>query len=232
MRAWLEAMAGGRLRRAAAAMVLAAGVAALAAGVPSSAAAQDVAAILGGAERLYAPVQRLCADFRQHRTVPLLREEHEGHGRLCQARPDRFAMRFTDPAGDVVVMDGRSVWVYWPSSDPVQVLKLPVEQGAGGFDLHREFLSEPMTKYRATYRGKETVGGSETHAIRLVPREPQSYAAATVWIDTGTPHLRQVRLEEENGSVRTITLSGIRVGAEAPAGFFSFTPPAGAQVIS
>lgn len=228
MRTRCKAMSDGRLGRA----VVAAALAGLAAVAPSGVAAQDVAAILGGAERLYAPVERLCANFRQHRSVPLLREEHEGHGRLCQARPDRFAMRFTDPAGDVVVMDGRSVWVYWPSSDPVQVLKLPVGQGAGGFDLHREFLSKPMEKYRATYRGKETVGGRETHVVRLVPREPKDYVAATVWIDSGTPHLRQVRLEEENGSVRTITLSDIRVGAEAPSGFFSFTPPAGAQVIS
>lgn len=230
MRAWFVAMAGRRVRSAATPVALAAAVAAI--GAPAPSAAQDVAAILARAEAHYAPVERLCANFRQHRSVPLLREEHEGHGRLCQARPDRFAMRFTDPAGDLVVMDGRSVWVYWPSSDPVQVLKLPVEQGAGGFDLHREFLSKPMEKYRATYRGKETVGGRETHAIRLVPREPQSYAAATVWIDTATPHLRQVRLEEENGSVRTITLSDIRVGAEAPSGFFTFTPPPGAQVIS
>ena len=195
-------------------------------------AAQDVRAILESASKRYAPVTSLCADFRQRRSVPLLSEEHDGQGRLCQSRPDRFAMRFTEPAGDVVVMDGTSVWLYWPSVDPVQVVKLPVSSSAGGFDLHREFLADPGSKYRATYEGTEVIAGKPTHRIRLVPRTPVSYAAATVWIDTGTPDLRQVRLEEENGSIRTITLENIRIGVAAPADWFTFVAPKGAQVIS
>ncbi len=197
-----------------------------------SAQAPDAMKILAGAEAHYAPVTSLCADFEQQRAIPLLGEEHTGRGRLCQARPDRFAMRFTEPAGDVVVMDGTSVWLYWPSSDPVQVVKLPVAQVPGGFDLHREFLSDPGSKYRATYDGMESVDGRQTHRIRLVPLKPTSYQTATVWIDAATPHLRRVRLQEENGSVRTISLSNIQVGATPPQGFFVFTPPPGAQVIS
>ncbi len=193
---------------------------------------QDVGAILERASARYAPVTVLCADFHQHRSVPLLGEEHEGRGRLCQARPDRFAMRFTEPKGDVIVMDGTSVWLYWPSVDPVQVVKLPVSASAGGFDLHREFLADPLSKYRATYQGSEVVAGHETHRIRLVPRGTESYAAATVWIDVATPDLRRVRLEEENGSIRTITLENIQIGTPAPAGWFSFVAPKGAQVIS
>ena len=192
----------------------------------------DAARVLAAAEDHYAPVVTLCADFVQHRSIPLLGEERTGRGRLCQARPDRFAMRFTDPEGDMVVMDGTSVWLYWPSSDPVQVVKLPVAQVPGGFDLHREFLEDPVTKYEATYVGLDFVSGTETHRIQLIPRQPTSYVRATVWIETGTPRLRQVRLEEENGSVRTITLDAIQVGATPPQGWFVFTPPPGAQVIS
>ncbi|MEQ9398562.1 MAG: outer membrane lipoprotein carrier protein LolA [Longimicrobiales bacterium] len=193
---------------------------------------QEAASVLAAAEAHYAPVATLCADFVQHRAIPLLGEERTGRGRLCQARPDRFAMRFTDPEGDVVVMDGAWVWLYWPSTDPVQVVKLPVTDVPGGFDLHREFLSEPMTKYRAEYVGVEAVDGRDAHRIRLRPLRPTSYQVATVWIETGTPRLRQVRLEEENGSVRTITLRDIQVGVTPPAGWFSFSPPPGAQVIT
>lgn len=200
--------------------------------VPSGLVAQDAASVLAAAEAHYAPVVTLCADFVQHRSIPLLREEQTGRGRLCQARPDRFAMRFTEPAGDVVVVDGTSVWLYWPSSDPVQVVKFPVGDAPGGFDLHREFLSDPATKYGAEYVGRETLDGQAVHRIRLRPLRPTSYQVATVWIEVGTPRLRQVRLEEENGSVRTITLSNIQVGATAPAGWFTFTPPPGAQIIS
>jgi outer membrane lipoprotein-sorting protein len=53
-----------------------------------------------------------------------------------------------------------------------------------------------------------------------------------LWIDRDTPVLRQIRLEEENGNVRTITLTDVAFEARPGEGFFRFTPPANATVIS
>jgi len=187
--------------------------------------------ILEDASARYSRVSSLCADFSQHLQVPLLGDDRRGNGRMCQARPDRFAMRFTDPAGDLVVLDGSSVWLYYPSLDEKQVIQLPVTATAGGFDLHREFLDRPAEKYVATYEGEDTVAGHPTHRIRLVPRSPTSYDGAVVWIDRSGGLLRQVRVEEENGSVRTVTLEGIEIDPQVPEDWFVFVPPPGAQVI-
>ena len=195
------------------------------------AAQEDPMAVLGRASARYADTRSMCADFTQHLSVPLLGDEREGKGRLCQERPNRFAMRFTDPAGDAVVADGTWVWVYYPSMDDKQVLRFPMAQSPGGFDFHREFLENAAQKYRATYEARETVAGRPAHRLRLVPRTPQSYQAAVVWIDATDNTLRQVKVEEENGSVRTVTLTSLVLGAAPPAGWFTFTPPAGAQVI-
>jgi len=189
-------------------------------------------AILEAAAARYGAAAALCADFRQQLSVPLLGEERTGAGRLCQEQPDHFAMRFTDPPGDAVVVDGTALWIYYPSIDPRQVLRLPVAAGeARGLDLHREFLSDPGTKYAAGYRGTEDVDGRPAHVIRLTPKAPATYRAATVWIDVRTSVLRRVRIEEENGNVRTVTLDHVRFDPEIPADFFTFTPPAGAHVI-
>lgn len=206
-------------------------VAALAASAPGAAQEPEALAVLEAASARYARATSLCADFVQHLSVPLLGDERTGRGRLCQERPDRFAMRFTDPAGDAVVMDGTWVWVYYPSMDDKQVLRFPVARSPGGFDLHREFLERPGDKYRATLEGDEEVDGRRARRIRLVPREAASYRAAVVWIDAADSTLRRVRVEEENGSVRTVTLSAVELGAAAPEGWFAFTPPPGAQVI-
>jgi outer membrane lipoprotein carrier protein len=187
--------------------------------------------ILERASARYAGTTSLCADFVQHLSVPLLGDERSGRGRLCQERPGRFAMRFDEPAGDAVVVDGTWVWVYYPSMDATQVLRFPVASSPGGFDLHREFLERPAEKYRATREGSEKVGGRDTARIRLVPRGTAAYQGAVVWIDVTDATLRQVRVEEENGSVRTVTLSAVQMGAPPPEGWFTFTPPAGAQVI-
>lgn len=188
--------------------------------------------ILHTAAERYESVATLCADFSQHLEVPLLNSERTGTGRLCQGRPNLFAMRFDDPAGDLVVVDGDFAWVYFPSSDARTVIKTSADHSAGGQDFHREFLVDPEAKYEVEYEGADETAGHATYRLRMIPRGPASYRVAIVWIDQGAPVLRQLRLEEENGSVRTVTLTDVGFGADPGDGWFSFTPPEGALVLA
>lgn len=192
----------------------------------------DAFALLESAGRAYRATRSLCADFRQSLAVPLLGEERKGNGRLCTKQPGLFSMRFTEPRGDVVLADGTWLWYYTPSTDAKQVLRWRMTQSPRGMDFYQEFLNAPRQKYRAVYRGRETVGGRATERIQLTPLEPAPYKDADVWIDAQGSLLRQVQLREENGSVRTVTLSGHDTRSAPPAGAFSFTPPAGTQVVS
>lgn len=201
---------------------------------PGSVRAQDGRGLelLEATAARYGAVDSFCADFAQTLEVTLLGQERSGVGRLCQARPDLFAMRFTEPEGDAVVVDGASVWVYYPSTDPGQVLKLPMAQAPGGFDFHRAFLTDPAEKYEVAYGEEDVVAGHQAHRLELTPRDPAArYRRAEVWIDAGTPLLRRIRITEENGSVRTVLLQDVELGARAPDGWFEFTPPDGVQVI-
>lgn len=188
--------------------------------------------IIQAAADRYQRVEALCADFTQHLVVPLLGDERTGRGRICQAQPNKFAMRFTEPDGDRVVIDGESVWVYYKSVDEKQVLRMPVAEQRGGHDFHREFLDDPDTKYVVTYEAEDTVDGRATYRLRLVPKARASYRAAVLWIDRGAPALRRIRIEEENGTVRTITLSNIDFESDPAGAWFTFTPPEGALIIS
>ncbi len=199
--------------------------------IPVSAQDQGLAVMRAAAER-YQGVEALCADFTQHLVVPLLGDERTGAGQVCQARPNKFAMRFTEPDGDRVVIDGESVWVYYPSLDEKQVMRMPVAQQRGGHDFHREFLEDPEAKYDVAYEGTDTVEGRATHRLRLIPKGRASYTAATLWIDEGRPALRRIRIEEENGTVRTITLSNIDFTSDPDGAWFTFTPPEGALIVS
>ena len=189
--------------------------------------------ILESAALHYRGIHALCADFTQHLLVPLLGEDRTGVGKLCQAQPNRFAMRFSDPEGDLVLVDGSFVWLYYPSLDPKQVFKIPMVENGGHYDFHREFLDQPASKYQVTYEHEDKVAGQATHRLRLIPLVPAQYEAAVVWIDRTQPLLRQIRIEEENGSVRTITMDRIDFSPNAmPEDWFTFTPPEGAHVIS
>ena len=194
--------------------------------------APDPFAVLEAAGRVYRAASAVCADFRQTLSVPLLGEDRTGQGRLCSQRPNKFSMRFTQPAGDVVVADGSWLWVYQPSSDPKQVLRAALAGGPRGIDFYAEFLDAPRSKYRAEHRGRETLAGRTGDHLVLTPLQAAPYRTAELWIDAGDHHVRKVVIREENGSVRTITLGGIQANPTLSGDTFRFTPPAGAQVVT
>ncbi len=189
-------------------------------------------AALQAASRRYADVTSMCSSFVQHLSVPLLGQEHTASGRMCQAAPDRFGMRFTDPAGGLFLVDGESVWYYMPSTDAKQAFHYPLERGTGGRDFNREFLQNPETKYDVTRVGEELVADKATDHLHLVPKAPTSYRTADLWIEKGTSILRQVKISEENGNERTVTFRDIDFGATPPKGFFEFTVPSGVLVVT
>ena len=221
-----------RARAARLAVTFLAGVPLLAGATSVHAQDDRALAVLERAGDRYASVETVCADFTQHLSVPLLGRERTGTGRLCTGRPNLFAMRFADPPGDVIVVDGDPAWVYFPSNDAKTVMKASAERSAGGRDFHREFLVDPETKYEIEHEGMETVDGHRAHRLRMRPRGPASYRSAVVWIDEGSPVLRRLRLEEENGNIRTITLEDVTFGADIGTDWFTFTPPEGALVVT
>jgi outer membrane lipoprotein-sorting protein len=192
----------------------------------------DAFALLESAGRVYRASTGMCADFKQVLSVPLLGEEIKGEGRLCSRQPGLFSMRFTEPRGDVLLADGTWLWVYRPSSEPRQVLRSALATGPRGVDFYSEFLDAPRDKYRAEYRGQDTITGNAVHRIALTPSHPASYRSAVLWIESAVSLLRKVEITEENGSVRTVTLGAVDVSPHLGADAFRFTPPEGAHVIT
>lgn len=174
----------------------------------------------------------LCADFTQEMRVTLLNQITRSEGRICQKSPDLLSMRFTDPAGDLVIADGEHLWMYFPSMDPEQVVRQPLEGSRGRFDFHREFLANPGDKYTPTHHGMETIDGRSAHVIHLVPRGESTYRSARVWIDEQDALIRRVRIEGDNGSIRTVDLRDVELDPAVDAELFRFTPPQGVQVVS
>jgi outer membrane lipoprotein carrier protein len=192
----------------------------------------DGTRILQAASDAYAEVRTLRAEFTMRTENPLLRTAVSSAGTLYQQRPDRIALRFTDPAGDVIIGDGQHIWVYYPSVDDRQVIRSPAGAGgAGGVDLQAQFLGDPVRRFDHTLHGTELVGGRQAHLMTLVPREPLGYSRLRVWIDTRDRLVRRFEITEQNGAVRLVELANLQTNVAVPAEVFRFTPPANARVI-
>jgi outer membrane lipoprotein carrier protein len=198
---------------------------------PAAESAPDAAGILAQAEKAYDAVRSLQADFVQDLTVPLLDQTQRSRGTMYHRRPDRFLMKFSDPAGDVVVADGKYLWLYYPSTDAKQVIRTTLEEGGHEVDLQREFLSNPTARFRATLDGTESVGGRAADLLTLVPRQSSSpYRKIRLWVDRKDALVRRFEITEQNGTVRRLELRNLKTNVTLPDRLFAFSPPAGAQV--
>ncbi|MBT8397584.1 MAG: outer membrane lipoprotein carrier protein LolA [Gemmatimonadetes bacterium] len=195
--------------------------------------AQDTRALslMEEAGARYSDLRGFCARFQQVLAVPLLGDTTRASGSLCQEAPNLFAMRFAEPEGDLLVADGEAFWVYYPSSDPRQVLRFELESRPGGLDFQREFLESPGEKYTMAYLGTEALPGGSTHVLSLVPKGPAGFEGAKIWLDPDRFLIVRARIEMENGSVRTVSLSEIELNPSPDPSRFRFVPPEGAQVI-
>jgi outer membrane lipoprotein carrier protein len=195
--------------------------------------AQDAGEIIGRAARVYRSLASLQADFVQVIDNPMI-DSAESKGTLVQAGDAKLAMRFTDPAGEAIVIDGKHVWIYTPSTVPGQVLRLKVPSGgpAYGYNLLAWFLDRPTERYQASYVRTERPGGRTTDVVKLVPAVPDlPFTQAVIWIDREDALPRRLEIQEQSGATRTLQLAKLRTNERVTDRTFAFKVPAGARVV-
>jgi outer membrane lipoprotein carrier protein len=195
--------------------------------------ADSAVAILERASARYQGLSALQADFTMTYENPLLRSRSTGEGVLYQKRPDRLLLRFSEPAGDVILSDGRYFWVYYPSIDAAQVLRSEASAGStSGVDLQAQFLGDPARRFAATLDGEETVAGRRAWQLTLKPRERLGYQQLRVWLDQRDYLARRFEITEDNGSTRRFELRNLRLDPTFADNLFRFDVPAGARVVT
>lgn len=189
-------------------------------------------AVINRAAQVYKGLRSLRADFEQIIADEMI-GTFESRGVLVQAGQNQLAMHFTDPKGDAIVIDGRYVWAYTPSTTPGQVIRLPVPSGPTyGFNVLAWLLDRPAERYRINYIGREFVNFSQTDVIELIPISADlPFKRAVLWLDRDAGLPRKLEVQERSGAKRTLTLSKIRTNEKVSDKTFQFEVPAGVRVI-
>ncbi|AMW04632.1 hypothetical protein GEMMAAP_06815 [Gemmatimonas phototrophica] len=193
-----------------------------------------------GAETAYDRVAKawsgtrtLEANFEQKITNPVIGRTAMSKGVFHQQRPGKVSITFTQPAGDRIVGDGKTLWVYLPSSAPGQVLKLPGDaDGAIVADLLGQLLDTPKRAFVISGGEAVIIDGRATRRVQLLPRDPDAvpFQKATLWLDDKEPRPVRVQVIDDQGVDRTITLTTWRPDATLPKDAFAFKVPKGAKV--
>ena len=204
------------------------------AGVPAAALAQDAGSIVGRSARAYQSLSSLRADFEQRIDDPLIDTALTSRGTLIQAGQSKLAMRFSSPPEDRIIIDGKYVWVYTPSTTPGQVLRLSLPSGGPvyGFNVLSWILDRPAERYRMQYLRADQLNGRAVDVVQLTPTIPElPFSRAVVWLDRDDALPRRLEITERLGGTRTITLTRLRPNESIPDSTFVFAVPAGVHVI-
>lgn len=196
--------------------------------------AQQLDSALARAQRAYDGMTTLRAEFVQTLTNPMLGGPEQSRGILYLAPPGQFAMRFTRPAGDRVVADGRWLWIYAPSSVPDQVIRQPIPAaGTTTPNLFAQFVDRPRERYVATYLRADTIGGEPVDLVRLVPRvEGLPFRQAVIALSQRDGWPRRLDLVEESGQRRELVFQTPVVNREIPRAELTFVVPRGTKVVT
>ena len=200
---------------------------------PAEARGQDAESIVGRSSRVYRSLSSLAADFVQVIDNPMI-DSAESRGTLVQAGSAKLSMRFTEPPGEAVVIDGEHVWVYTPSTVPDQVLRLQAPSGGPvyGYNLLAWFLDRPSERYQAKYLREDKVGSRAVDVVELTPAVPDlPFERAVIWLDRQDGLPRRLEITEKSGALRTLALSNLRVNARVPDSTFEFKVPSGVRVV-
>ena len=189
----------------------------------------DVA--LDRAVAAYRNVRTMRASFEQSLVNPITSSTTTARGELLVMRPGRIDLRFTDPAGDRIVSDGRTVWLYLPSTQPGQAIRTSAAEGAAGLDVSTELLTAPRAKFTIADGGASTAAGRPARIVSLVPRTPRAFTRARIWVDDRDGLVRQLELTEPSGLNRLVKFDTLRLNVKTSAAAFRFTPPPGVRIV-
>ena len=196
--------------------------------------AQSVDATIDRAVAAWAKIKTVRGTFEQTVSNSLTGSSAVARGKYVQQRPNRLAIRFTQPASDAIVSDGKYVWVYLPSTAPGRVVKRPAtDRASTPIDLTGQFLDEPRAKYDIAPAGTRTVDGHAAHGLTLTPKAGVNapFTKATVWVDDDDALIREFEETEPTGVTRHVRLTSLEPNVAVERQAFEFAVPSGAKVV-
>jgi outer membrane lipoprotein carrier protein len=187
---------------------------------------RDLGEVLKAVERRYNSARSLEIRFEQSYRTPGRGVRVES-GLVSLQKPGRMRWQYTNPAGKLLVSDGKWMWFYSPAANQVEKSRLkdlgdfraPLAFLLGRLDFRKEFRDLALDE-----------ANGEAHIAALPARDGLPYQRVEFWI-TPANSIRRLRVEGLDRSSNEFLFDGERIDANLAGSLFRFTPPAGVAVV-
>lgn len=188
----------------------------------------SLSARAGGSEQLHAFIATTLsarASFVQSVAGKSGRKPQVSQGTLAFFRPGKFRWTYDPPYDQVIVGDGKKLWIHDKDLNQVTVKTLDQALGsspaallAGSTALERNFV----LKDAGSAEGLEMVDATP------IARD-SSFSQLRIGLSDNLPRI--MRIEDNFGQTTTLIFSRFERNVPLPTDLFRFTPPTGADVV-
>jgi outer membrane lipoprotein carrier protein len=150
-------------------------------------------------------------------------------GVLLLKKPGKMRWTYTDPDGNLFLLDGRFGYFYSPGETEAQKvdqkklddLRSPLRFLLGHTELEKELSGLQMTP-----------DGNGNYVLAGVPKGLEQRVSALKITASADGTIRAMEIDETDGVVNRFAFSGELANAPAPNAAFVFTPPAGVHIVT
>lgn len=166
-------------------------------------------------------LRTLTATFVERSTSALLEKPVIARGTVAVERPSRIVLRYSEPAGRTVLVDGNTLLVAWPSRG----IRQRQDIGASQKRVQQYFVDKSPRELRRHFRIGATIA-PERPGLWHVDMEPtrkqirQGVARIELWIDRQTILPASMRLTFPDGETKLMDFSDVRANPALPPGTF------------
>jgi outer membrane lipoprotein carrier protein len=191
----------------------------------------DVTAVVGRIEAAYRKAKDVQSDFTQTTQYEGFPTPMISKGRLSIRRPGQMRWDYREPSRHQIYVNGDEVIYFVPehrqairsTMDREVQSPVPLMLLAGAAVLSEQFA--------VAWEGPPGSAGGR-YRLRLTGKHSAaSIAPLTIETDANDALIRRVTLHDPSGAVTTFEFSGITLNSGLADGLFTFSPPAGIDVV-
>ncbi len=176
-------------------------------------------------QRFYSEIESFSAKFEQTVMDEKMNLLDASSGEFSIQRPGKFFWHYTEPSEQIIVGDGKQVWIYDVELEQIihrqsdaAVKQTPAMLLSGEGDLSENFVLENAGKRKSL------------DWVRMIPKNRDSgFTEINIGFSGG--RLKLLELLDNFGQTTQMHFSEVKENIKIPAARFTFTPPPGVDVI-
>jgi outer membrane lipoprotein carrier protein len=183
-------------------------------------------------QKTYERTTSMTANFRQSTAVRMSPREKHGSGTLAIQKPGRMRWDYLTPAPQVLVADGETVFMYFAQAE--QMIVSPAKEYLQSDVTYAFFTGEgDILRDFKVLSGEDFFANTgDAHVLKLIPRQPHSQVQELrLWAHAESFLIERLQILDHFGTVTDLYFTEIKIDVDLPADLFTFTPPAGTEII-